>query len=592
VQFGASSAVLFAEGLAPNVVDTRTWSVRQLARAHPQQLDAFGAASLDGSLLATTSADNLLRVWSVGNGAELGSVPVSIGTQSASWASWLAFARDGARIVAVDSGTEIRMFSSPGLQQLWTASAPSMVGWVGFSADGMTMFASLSGQLMRLDVSTGATESPITIPGATGPAAISGDGQVLAVASSGGMAIVRASDGTILRTLTSTFGEPVALSQDGAMLATADSSGQVTVTDASTGTVLRSFQSFVTALAFSPDGSLLASASAVRNVVVWRLSDGSIAYEGGGQDGAAMSPAANLLASRTASEATFIWDLSSGALTRRIPVTNTADLPGLSFDTRGELLIDGFYNGEIWDLSQGASTTINYTPAAQPPVAISPGSLITPDGQWIVSGGNGTNGGAVRVWSAATGTLVRGFDTEDIGITALAVDSSGTLVATGTSANGQPYDVKIWDFASGTRLQRLHGHTQMVMNLAFSPDGSALLSGGFDGLVRLWSTADGSVIRDFESPPNPSPPVPQFGTGMAFSPNGRFVAVESDPDGAAIHIWSVATGELVRRLEAWGGPAGTPAGWSSDGQFLATTGAHYVWCVGDLGGAAPSAAAP
>jgi hypothetical protein len=37
-------------------------------------------------------------------------------------------------------------------------------------------------------------------------------------------------------------------------------------------------------------------------------------------------------------------------------------------------------------------------------------------------------------------------------------------------------------------MARLHGHTNYIFSLAFSPDGATLVSGSGDGTVRLWDT--------------------------------------------------------------------------------------------------------
>ena len=65
----------------------------------------------------------------------------------------------------------------------------------------------------------------------------------------------------------------------------------------------------------------------------------------------------------------------------------------------------------------------------------------------------------------------------------------------------------------------LSGHADVVRSLAFSPDGSRLISTGQDRLVMLWDAIRGVAIRPLGEPgPNPV----QFG---AFSPDGTTVAL-------------------------------------------------------------------
>jgi eukaryotic-like serine/threonine-protein kinase len=46
--------------------------------------------------------------------------------------------------------------------------------------------------------------------------------------------------------------------------------------------------------------------------------------------------------------------------------------------------------------------------------------------------------------------------------------------------------VKVWDLTTGQETLTLKGHTSMVTNLAFSPDGHRLITASADMTVRIW----------------------------------------------------------------------------------------------------------
>ncbi|MBI3927053.1 MAG: serine/threonine protein kinase [Armatimonadetes bacterium] len=71
----------------------------------------------------------------------------------------------------------------------------------------------------------------------------------------------------------------------------------------------------------------------------------------------------------------------------------------------------------------------------------------------------------------------------------------------------------------GHQVAVLQGHTNWVVSLDFSPDGSLLASGSADGTVRLWRIPEGHPLGAFDLPG----PVNQ----IQFSPDGKVLAAAS-----------------------------------------------------------------
>jgi WD40 repeat protein len=79
-------------------------------------------------------------------------------------------------------------------------------------------------------------------------------------------------------------------------------------------------------------------------------------------------------------------------------------------------------------------------------------------------------------------------------VRALAVSRDGKWLASG----GNDHLVKIWNTADGTLVRELRGHQSHVYSVLFHP-GGALLSGDLQGELRQWDTATGKTVRSFDA---------------------------------------------------------------------------------------------
>ena len=111
----------------------------------------------------------------------------------------------------------------------------------------------------------------------------------------------------------------------------------------------------------------------------------------------------------------------------------------------------------------------------------------------------------VRIWDLASFKPVRVLRPPigrgplgELDAAALSPDGQ-TLAVSGNTAPEGTTDHYIWLIAisDGHMLGRLAGNTAPVRDLAFSPDGKWLASGGDDSLVRLWKTDDWRLARAY-----------------------------------------------------------------------------------------------
>ncbi|MBV8541347.1 MAG: pentapeptide repeat-containing protein, partial [Pseudonocardiales bacterium] len=158
------------------------------------------------------------------------------------------------------------------------------------------------------------------------------------------------------------------------------------------------------------------------------------------------------------------------------------------------------------------------TPAPAP----APGLLIAP----LPGGG----------WQAARGvSSLRPLTGHTGGVLAVAWSPDGTRLLTG----GRDGDVRVWDAASGEPLHRLTGHTDWVWAVAWSPDGTRLLTGGGDGTVRVWDAASGEPLHRLTGHTD-------WVWAVAWSPDGSRL-LTGGGDGT-VRVWDAASGEPLHRL--------------------------------------------
>ncbi|HWE62421.1 MAG TPA: WD40 repeat domain-containing protein [Chloroflexota bacterium] len=144
----------------------------------------------------------------------------------------------------------------------------------------------------------------------------------------------------------------------------------------------------------------------------------------------------------------------------------------------------------------------------------------------------------------------------------------GTRLVTG-SGDGT---IALWRVTDGHRLWTIDPAKQPVAALAWSPDGQQLIAGSAGSAVLVLDAHTARIERRL-------PTARYIAPAMAYAPNGRAVAVASGR--GEIALWSIVAGRLdhIRQRLAFGG-ATTAVGWSPDGRLLAVgglNGALTVW---------------
>jgi WD40 repeat protein/DNA-binding SARP family transcriptional activator len=476
-----------ATGVAIRVIDTKA-SDRQSDLFPDTNMDVWSVRfSPDGSQLATTGEDGMVRIWDAATGEEL--IAVQAHTESG---QDLAYAPDGS--VVYSAGDD-------GIVVVVDALSGSHRG---------DRFPHSTG-LRSLDIDSAGTRM---VTGAVDGSAVLWD-----LRSRNALAVMGGHDGLV---------NDVSFDRAGRLVATAGQDGTIQLwdTEPSAGvTVIDGHargdggvpQKRVLSLAFHPDGTLLVTGSADGTAGVWDTRDGSQVHRFvTGEDhvrDVAISPDGQIVATGLESGKVRLWDTNTGAAVDDFDVPDK--VRGLAFTSDGNRIVAGAFGAvvSVYDLQARATIgSIAAHPSNTRQLALSS------SGTLAVAGGDGLT----QVWTMDTGELVADIPGHGGEVRRVVFSLDGSMMAT-SSSDGV---VKVWDANTYENLATLTGHVAGIRALAISPDSRLLASGSEDLTIRFWDVDTQSPLaawrrqtRDIWS--------------VAFSPDGEWLASAS-ADGTAV----------------------------------------------------------
>ena len=371
-------------------------------------------------------------------------------------------------------------------------------------------------------------------------------------------------------------------SPDGAFVATAGWDGIVKVVPVTGGAerVLPVGRGRVYSVAFGPTAGTLAAASADWTVQYWGITRTTVLR---GHTGAVSSVAFSRrgdLVSASADGTARVWDVSTGQA-RAAMRGHAGPVASAAFSPDGGRVVTASADGtsRIWDVASAPRLAVLRPKGRDRPPSFSTsgyGVQFSNDGRFLLvrSGFDWP-----RLYDAS-GKLLAALPRKGGTTTSGAFSPDGTLVAIATAVG----PVQVWDVPGGRLVRSLRGHEPrelgtpglgfLIRRVGFSPDGTQLLTAGYDGTARICDVATWGTLHVLEAKSGPL-------EAATFSPDGKLVATAGFGD-HAVRIWDAGNGTLVRALP--GRVNLYCASFGPDATLLVSCGADGVARIWDVAG--------
>ncbi|GHV95709.1 hypothetical protein AGMMS50293_20290 [Spirochaetia bacterium] len=533
--------------------------------------------SPDGKHILSAHADKAVRIWD----SETGALARTLYGHTDMVRS-AAYSPDGKYIVSGAEDNTVIIWDAEGRKIHTLGDHTNWVYSVSFSPDGNRIVSASSDRTIKIwDTKTGRLIHNLEdkIMGSVTSASFSPDGSRIASGSRDGM--VRIWDAETGDRIWNLHGHnnvvwSTAWSPDGKRIVSGSQDNTARIWDVETLQeigILKDFNREVYSAVFSPDGKYIVTASPddtgrQQDIVLWDAETGERIRNFRGHQqtvfSAAFSPDGECIVSASGDSSIKIWNTGTGEEIRSMEAGETDMINTTVISRNGNLIASGSESGTInlWDLAAGGLIrTFAHGDSAYC-------LAFSPDGRFIVSGGREHDIGneSIKIWGIETGSEAGRLDGHTNTVFGLAYSNDGSRMV---SASGDG-TLRVWDAKTGSTLHVLRGHTAYVYSAAFSADGKRIVSASRDNTARIWDAETGQELQQ----------VPSAHTGIvfsaAFSPDGKRVVTASFDE--TIKIWNAET--VVQPAPISDINAVRSVAFSPDGKYIVSGNNNYevkIW---------------
>ena len=361
--------------------------------------------------------------------------------------------------------------------------------------------------------------------------------------------------------------ENIAFSPDGRWLASASDDNTAKIWDLERGLELRTLRGHtkpVRAVAFSRDGRLVATASDDNVVKLWDVATGEELFSKPtgnhilGMISVTFDPSGKQLISLHQDRTVTVWDVATGEPTSRFKAGDSSNSEAyftrLAQGGRWVMTDSGLGTGnraiDLWDVT--TQQRVYHNPMKLKDMK---GPTLSPDGRRLVS----KDDKSINVWDVAEGRVVYSLPRDaNVAFEDFAFSPDGKVLAIGED---KKQTIRLLDAATGRESRRIE--TPFTYELRFAEDGNRLAATRDKAIAVIDLRTGGRTVRLLQGHTSAK-------TGLAISPDGRFLTAEDDQEDT--EVWDLSLGRVVQRLggrNAWTNGHGTVA-YSPNGKLLAS----------------------